>query len=275
MPIALPELTIPVDFPKILHQTWKTHEMPEPIARCVESMQQLNPGWEHRFTTDADWPAAMAGHHIIDWETLQRFPTGILKADTFRAIALYENGGVYADADLLALRPLDSLLHAAVESGLVAADTEMLLTTDHPVHSHTLYSNAEILMNHFMVAKPKARFLKIYLEYLHSRVKDGFHGDTEPVSATGPSAMTRLIVDHGGVEELKIAVIPYFWIHPLPDMNLKFGGKETFDQILMDGSWKERYCPYLVHGWWHGYLSENNTFRMYGKQIFGPSYETV
>ena len=269
---ALPDLTIPIHFPKIIHQTWPDHDLPEPIARCVESMIKLNPDWEHRFTTDADWPAAMAAHEIFDWESLNRFPTGILKADVFRCIALYESGGIYAVADMLALRPLDSLLHAAVESGLVAADTEMILTTDHPVHSQTLYGGMEILMNHFMVARPKARFLKIFLDQLYARVKDGFKGSTEPVSATGPIALTRLIEEHGGVEDLKIAVIPYFWIHPLPDMNLNFSDREAYHEILMDGTWQARYCPYLVHGWWHGYLSEDSTFRMYGEQIFGSGY---
>jgi hypothetical protein len=263
---------MPAAFPKILHQTWPAHDMPGPIARCVDSIKRVNPGWEHRFTTDADWPAALANHEIFDWETFNRFPTGILKADVFRCIALYENGGVYSDADMLALRPLDSLLQAAVESGLIEEDTEMILTSDHPVHSEALYGGAEVLMNHFMVARPKARFLKIFLEHLHSLVKDGFSGGTEPVSATGPLALTRLIVEHGGVEDLKIAVVPYFWIHPLPDMNLSFGSREVFHQILSDGTWKARFCPYLVHGWWHGYLSENNTFRMYERQIFGCNH---
>ena len=246
-------------FPKILHQTWQSYEMPSPIAMCVESMRRVNPGWEHRFTTDADWSAAMNGHEIIDWKSLQRFPTGILKADVFRCVVLYENGGIYSDVDMLALRPLDSLLQAAMESGLVAEDTEMILTTDHRVHCQTLYGNAEILMNNFMVARPKARFLKIFLEHLHSLVKDGFQGNTEPVSRTGPIALTRLVEEHGGVEKLKIAVIPYFWINPLPDMTLSFHGKEWYEQILKDGSWRARFCPYLVHCWWHSYFNQPST----------------
>lgn len=246
-------------FPKILHQTWQTHEMPDDIAACLESMLRLNPGWEHRFTTDADWPAAMGGHDIISWNELQRFPTGILKADVFRCVALYENGGIYSDVDMLALRPLDSLLQGAVECGLVAEDTEMILTTDHPVHCQMLYGSSEILMNDFMVARPKARILKIFLEYLHTLVRDGFQGDTEPVSTTGPVALTRIIEEHGGVEELKIAVIPYFWIHPLPDMALSFHGREGYEEILEDGSWRARFCPYLAHGWWHSYWDRPST----------------
>lgn len=230
--------------------------MPHALKMCMDSMRRLNPDWEHRFSTDADWPSALTGHEIFDWESLQRFPTGIQKADVFRCISLYEEGGIYSDIDMLALRPLDSLLSAAIESGLVSEDTELILTTDHPVHCHAIYGDTEILMNHFMVARPKARFLRFFLEHLHSLVKDGYQGSNEPVSTTGPVALTRIVEEQGGTEELKIAIVPYFWIHPLPDMNRSFHGREGYEEILMDGSWRARFCPYLLHCWWHSYWEQ-------------------
>jgi inositol phosphorylceramide mannosyltransferase catalytic subunit len=249
--------------PKIIHQTWKTSEMPAAISRCVDSIRKRNTGWSHILHTDADWEAIVKSQNLLSWEEFLRYPTGIQKADIFRCIALYEQGGVYADVDTLALRPLDSLINSAVESGLIEEDTEMILTTDHPVHSQLIWGGGEILMNNFMVAKPRARFMKLYLEYIKDFVSAGYKGKTEPVTTTGPVAMSRLVEDFGGAEELKIAVVPFFWVNPLPDMTLHFPGKSAFQEIIEDGSWRARFCPYVVHLWWHSYWSEHSMLKIY------------
>ena len=38
--------------PKILHQTWKTTEIPAAWQRFVESWGRMHPKWEHRIWTD-------------------------------------------------------------------------------------------------------------------------------------------------------------------------------------------------------------------------------
>ena len=252
-----------MNIPKIVHQTWKTQKMPDPISKCVASLRQLNPHWEHRFYTDDDWESLITECSLVDRESFLRFPTGIQRADIFRAVALYEKGGVYADVDLVAIRPLDSMISAAVESGLIAEDTEMILATDHPVHSRVIYGGGEVLMNNFMISVPRARFLELYLHRMMSSVAGGALSSREPVSTTGPVAITQLIDEYGGVEELKIAVVPFFWTNPLPDMALQFPEWGAFDEILTDGSWRARFCPYLVHCWWHSYWGEHNMLNFY------------
>lgn len=258
---------------KILHQTWPTQEMPRAIAGCVQSMILNNPGWRHCFYTDADWPRVLARNSIIDPETFLRFPTGIQKADLFRCIALYEEGGVYADADILAIRSLDDLLHAAIEAGLVAEDTEMILTTDHPVHGRLYYHDRQVIMNNFMVAVPGARFLGIYLERMKSLVKDRLLEDNEPVGTTGPIAMSDLIDQHGGIEKLKIALLPHGWINGLPDMLLQFEEHAEYDRMIRDGSWRSKLDPYLVHTWWHGYFSPTSTLGIYEQYLLNEQEE--
>ncbi|MBK1884455.1 hypothetical protein JIN85_18710 [Luteolibacter pohnpeiensis] len=66
---------------------------------------------------------------------LELYPSGIQRSDIFLCAALYEMGGCYADVDMLAVRPLNSLIQASYEMGFANDDTEMILTTDHPIHS--------------------------------------------------------------------------------------------------------------------------------------------
>jgi len=252
-----------MNIPKVIHQTWKTHEMPPTISRCVESIREKNLDWSYILHTDADWEIIVKAQSSLSWEEFCRYPTGIQKADIFRCIALYEQGGVYADIDTLGLRPLNSLIDSAVESGLIDDETEMILTTDHPIHSELIWGGGEVLMNNFMIAKPRARFLKLYLDYIKKFVADGYRGSTEPVTTTGPIAMSQLVEDFGGAEKLKIAVIPFFWVNPLPDMTLNFAGKSAFHEIIADGTWRARFCPYVVHLWWHSYWSDHSMLKVY------------
>jgi hypothetical protein len=241
--------------------------MPEPIGRCVRTVKERHPGWDYRFCTDEDWHELVAGNPFISAEEFWRIPTGIQRADVARVLALHRFGGAYMDVDVLCLRPLESLIESAIEAGVVGPETEVILTTDHPVHCELLFSGQELLMNHFMIAKPGSRFAEIYLSSARKAFAAGDCG-TEPVSTTGPSAMTRWIEDHGGCDELRIAVVPYFWIHPLPDMSLGFPGRKAFHEIIMDRTWRERFCSYFVHCWWHNYHRDQNMMQEYGDSLF-------
>ena len=43
-----------MSIPKIIHQTWKTKEIPKELIFCVESWKRLNPTWEYRLWTDEE-----------------------------------------------------------------------------------------------------------------------------------------------------------------------------------------------------------------------------
>lgn len=257
-----------MDFPRIIHQTWKTQELPTPIKTCVDSVQRINPEWDHHFYTDSDWKNFIESQSMIDWESFSLIPTGIQKADLFRCIALYQQGGVYSDVDMLALRPIDSMIHACIECGIVDESTELILTTDHPAHSQYLFGGREILMNHFMIAKPGARALRLLIEQIANHARNGWHIGNEPLKTTGPIALTQLVEEHGGLSELNISVVPYFWLHPLPDMSWRSPVWESFDKIIRDQSWKSRFCPYFAHLWWHSNWSRSNMMEIYGDLLF-------
>jgi mannosyltransferase OCH1-like enzyme len=242
---------------------------PSFIDDCISSLRWSNPKRRNTFYDDDGMESLFGKSQLFTSDELSLYPVGIQHADIFRCLALYEQGGCYADVDMVGVRSIDCMIEAAGKLGLVSDDTEMIVTTDHPIHSRMFFGREKMYMNNFMLAKPGARFLKIYLEAMKEQVTNGPCLSTSPVYTTGPVAMTRLINKHGGPEALKIAVLPYHWINPLPDMTLSFPEKPYYQQMIADGSWVTEIAPYLIHYWWHSYLAEET------ESHYLPLLETV
>lgn len=100
--------------PRLLHQT-----CPDPAALPPElhdnllRLRALNPRWEHRVFGDAD-VLEYAGRHYgpAVLEALHRIAPGygVVRADLFRYLVVYREGGVYLDIKSGLRRPLDEVL---------------------------------------------------------------------------------------------------------------------------------------------------------------------
>jgi hypothetical protein len=79
----------------------------------VAKIKELNPGWEYRFYEDADIEAYISMHFPWALAYLKRIKPhyGAAKADLFRYLLMYEEGGVYLDIKSSVSRPLDEVLH--------------------------------------------------------------------------------------------------------------------------------------------------------------------
>ena len=96
--------------PRILHQTWKTGDVPPRLREFHDSWRKHHPSWELRLWTDADNESLIA-EHLPEFVTYFRTATpAILRVDLVRLAYLHRFGGVYADLDYEAIRPLDVLL---------------------------------------------------------------------------------------------------------------------------------------------------------------------
>jgi len=103
--------------PLIIHQTHIAYKLPRPLARCVQSWIDLNPEFEHRYYDDAAMDAYVRAHGAPDYvrafdyiANLHPRASGAIKADLFRLLLLSREGGVWADADRWALKPIMSIL---------------------------------------------------------------------------------------------------------------------------------------------------------------------
>lgn len=260
-------------FPREIHQTWKTSRpaMEPHLRHCVDSMESVNSGWEHRYYDDDDMTEAMKDMSLIATENFNSLTKGVEKADVFRCAILHQRGGVYCDVDIEAIRPLDELLEKARDEGIMDDDTEILLTYDHPLHRDMLYGGREILMNHFMIARPGARILGLYLFEMNRRIQGGELSGNDPVHTTGPAFLTHLVEQFGGTDELNIGIIPSSWINPLPDVSWDTPEMQPYRQMIEDECWRSNLEPFMAHYWWHNYCGRRCIFDLYGDRIFGDA----
>jgi len=102
--------------PRVIHQTFKPRPWPDGFERYDQNMaaiQRMNPGWEHRFYDYDDRRAFIAREYGAD--ILRRYDAidpayGAARADLFRYLLLYKEGGVYLDMKSSTARPLDEVL---------------------------------------------------------------------------------------------------------------------------------------------------------------------
>lgn len=233
--------------PKLVHQTWKDHNPPAALRPCVESFSFLNPGWTVRYYTDEDclkWVdevcPQLKGAYL-------GFPKGIHRADLFRILVLYYEGGVYADLDVECIRPLDELL------ARLDPTKTTFLTRDHPVHEHIHFKRRPMFMNDFMIAQPGAPLLGEILTWM-LRCPPVSKNSANAVMDTGPGILSSVIELLGGAEQVPgLQVMPTPWIHSLPDMNCQFPEAHFYRQEILSRSWLKRDV-HVVHYWYHTWV---------------------
>lgn len=85
--------------PKIIHQTWKSAEIPPHLRGFQDSWRHHHPGWEYRFWDDAANEALLAEHYPQFLDYFRTATPNILRIDLVRLAYLHRHGGVYADLD--------------------------------------------------------------------------------------------------------------------------------------------------------------------------------
>ena len=100
-------------FPAYIWQTWKyspaSAEFGEDLRPLEASWTELNPGFVHEVVTDADAVRLIKYLYAPVPEVVEAYtlmPLPVLKADFFRYLILLARGGIYADIDTRALKPV-------------------------------------------------------------------------------------------------------------------------------------------------------------------------
>ena len=89
-----------MSIPKIIHQTYRDQNLPSDIQEVVNTLKMNNPDWDYRFYNDTD-----IEHYIqknFSSEVLEAYQSinsvyGAARADLFRYLVLWNEGGVYLD----------------------------------------------------------------------------------------------------------------------------------------------------------------------------------
>lgn len=100
----------PLLIPKIIHQTYKTTEVPEVWKPGQQACMDLHPDYQYILWTDEMAREFIAQEFTWFLDTWDLYPYGIERADAIRYFALVHYGGVYIDLDDGCERRLDPLL---------------------------------------------------------------------------------------------------------------------------------------------------------------------
>ncbi|MCC6982799.1 MAG: glycosyl transferase [Bauldia sp.] len=233
--------------PKIIHQTWKTDEVPAKFAGWVESWRRLNPGYEYRLWTDRMLLDFVAEKYPDFLPVYAAYPQPIMRADAGRYLLLHHFGGIYADLDTECLAPFDPIMD----------EDRVVLAHEPPTNwaQHNIASRAfSFLLFNGLMASPAGHPFWVHLagRMYDCRFAQGV------LDATGPFLLTGAY--NGFADKASVAVYPAQLFNPVdsngiaaPDYAPNPVG--TLASHYWEGTWfkkpPRRRSQHRIN-WWRG-----------------------
>jgi inositol phosphorylceramide mannosyltransferase catalytic subunit len=253
--------------PKIIHQTWKTKNIPDPWRECVSSWKRYNPEWQYVLWTDLDNRNFIKANYSADLKMYDNYSFNIQRADAVRYFILHKHGGVYADIDIECLQPIESLLS---EYSFVACYE--------PQKHGKWFGLTSMISNAFMAAAPNHPFLEKVLTVLATKnPKINLH--EEVLKTTGPIMLNEVLEEYGQAD---VTLLEDYVMNPLT------GDSEEIDDLM--NNWgdhlkmKESFRTsgtYGIHYWANswvknlaGPLENPDPFNVRG-YIFHPGMDSI
>eukprot|EP00793_Prasinoderma_coloniale_P002373 PRCOL_00001854-RA len=174
--------------PHVVHQTWRTSELPPLFEELRSSWSEERTGWRSRLWNDTEMGAFAAREFPWFMRKWRAYPSGVQRADAWRYMVMYAEGGVYADLDFELLKPMDEYVERlARQDGGCALGQEplehvLLLERRDPAERRAMACNA------LLVSAPCHPF---WLHVLRAAVSKDAHAD--PVSSTGPRLVSETL----------------------------------------------------------------------------------
>jgi inositol phosphorylceramide mannosyltransferase catalytic subunit len=228
-----------LEIPKILHQTWRTAELPSPYAEWRAGWIANHPDWTHRLYDDADMRRVVADRASQWLSTFDTLPRMIQRADFFRYLAVYLDGGMYADIDMISYLPCDPLLKGAS----CVLGIENHIST--PLQRRLGYQRPWQLANFIFAAAPGHPLLAALLETIAARAATPVANDHDVQEITGPRLLTRIAYAVPANVRGPIRVLPQInWNPPRAYPRVGPLAPRMHARHLCSGSWRTR--PH----WW-------------------------
>ncbi|KAK3378770.1 nucleotide-diphospho-sugar transferase [Lasiosphaeria ovina] len=202
------------EFPKKIWQTWKVNPLrfEERDLNTARSWVSKNPDYRYEVLTDGNDLTYVEFHYgpegfnrpdIVDFYRSVSAP--IVKADLLRYLIMYAEGGLYADIDVEALRPLSRFIpdrynHNDIDM-VIGIEIDEPDWRDHPI----LGPKSRSFCQWTFMCKPQLpvmmRLVEQIMMWLHDVAKEQKCGVSDVkldfdqiISGTGPSAFTNAII---------------------------------------------------------------------------------
>jgi mannosyltransferase OCH1-like enzyme len=196
--MKLDVISLGAGIPKVIHQTSTYDFMPKEIEDNILFLKRMNPSWEYRIYNEADiqqyisqyFPSLLGVYFSIN----EKY--GVMKADLFKYLLIYNEGGVYLDLKSSFSMPLSDVL--------LPDDAYLLSHWDWSGQFKNYGNHPEIanpkgeFQQPFIIASKGHPFLKAVIETVVNNIrhydylKDGA-GKKAVLRITGPIAYTLAI----------------------------------------------------------------------------------
>jgi len=161
--------------PKIIHQTFKSKNLPLITRWHIFRFLKRNPEYQYEFYDDERIEKFLSEE--FDDETFklyQKLNIGAAKADFFRYAILLKKGGIYLD--------IDSLIRGRLRDFIKAEDTAIISSE----------RSTGFFVQWALIYEPEHPFLKQTLDILYENIKENKHPH-DVHSMTGPKPYTDAI----------------------------------------------------------------------------------
>lgn len=211
-----PSLKVPVTIPKIIYQSWKTHEVPPKWASSPESIKCHMSDWKYVLFNDEENRNLVEKYFPDFLPYYDSFPHNIQRADAARYCFLYIFGGLYLDLDYEVNRNLSPLF----------ASGDIFLVCSGNVSSY--YTNS------VMASKPRHPFWLEVIEEMKQPEKWWYIGKHfQVMEQSGPLMLSRVTRKTKHV----ISVLPKRLVIPCSICNLNCSTCESYLRPLIGCSW--------------------------------------
>jgi inositol phosphorylceramide mannosyltransferase catalytic subunit len=221
------------EIPAILHQTWRTTELPSPFAEWRAGWIANHPDWSHRFYSDAAIRRVISDRAPQWLQTFETLPRMIQRVDFFRYLILYLDGGLYADIDMICYLPCDPLLKGA----------SCVLSIENYLGKYFQtkfgYQQPWQLANFVLAARPNHPFLAALLEKIARLAATPIPNDDCVEDITGPRMLTRLACSMKRENRGAITILPQINFNP-PVFYPRIGPlvPQIYARHVCSGSWR-------------------------------------
>jgi mannosyltransferase OCH1-like enzyme len=218
--------------PKIIHQTWKTKELPRDVKNWHHKITELHPGWDVRLWTDEDNLTLVKEDfpHLLD--IYRALEYNIMRADIIRYMYMTKFGGYYLDLDYELFVPFD----------METSQPDLML----PVSSEE--KGKIILGNSIFGSVPQHSFWKDILDdFQNYPPTKKFSNKFEVLKLTGPDFISKIYFR--APEKYNGYLVPKNVYHP--DNTLV--NKKNYNNILKNNGTRG------IHHCEGSWLKENNS----------------
>jgi mannosyltransferase OCH1-like enzyme len=186
-----------LDIPKIIHLTYKDHNIPASWKSTIPAWKKYNPDWEIRFWTDDDNRKLIETKYKWFLHTYDSYEYGIQRADAIRYFILYTYGGIYSDMDIEPTKNFDKLFTKITDQEVYLIKSPQL----------------SYVTNCFMASKPKTKFWEDVFKEMKEVAKSpsifwvGKHWTV--MNTTGPIMINKVYRNYKNKDKVKIICSEY------------------------------------------------------------------